>query len=283
KEWLDAVAALSRAANVECSLLVLRATKLPWSTQSSPSLNVQQQVASSKRKSSQLPLLWLQDLRASSLLANCSSSSDVRSTDEQKDISRLIRRLMPARLGPTPAASPPVSATSMIEGYEDDQNLLPALLSTMQACRYTTTPSLPDEEEGAMALAVPATHMRLISFDGLILVPAKGGSSSRSSGGNLTQIQSTSTNGTAAVPYLTSIDDGSTFRGKDIEALVIAPNTLFDLSMQLYDGLGQPVTVDTPTFSVSLRILPKPVDITSVSVSDDKFALLRTEGLSDTA
>ncbi|GIL61530.1 hypothetical protein Vafri_15963 [Volvox africanus] len=43
-EWLDVVAALSRAGNVECSLLVLRAMKLLWSTQSSPSVNVQQQV-----------------------------------------------------------------------------------------------------------------------------------------------------------------------------------------------------------------------------------------------
>ncbi|GIL68215.1 hypothetical protein Vafri_21474 [Volvox africanus] len=43
-EWLDVVAALSRAGNVECSLLVLRARKLLGSTQSSPSVNVQQQV-----------------------------------------------------------------------------------------------------------------------------------------------------------------------------------------------------------------------------------------------
>ncbi|GIL87669.1 hypothetical protein Vretifemale_15684, partial [Volvox reticuliferus] len=77
--------------------------------------------------------------------------------------------------------------------------------------------------------------------------------------------------------YLTSVDDGSTFRGKDIEALVIAPNTLFDLSIQLYDGLGQPVTVDTPTFSVSLSIRPN----TNISVpTNETFALLLSEGFS---
>ncbi|GIL68874.1 hypothetical protein Vafri_22131, partial [Volvox africanus] len=277
-EWLDVVAALSRAGNVECSLLVLRAMNLTWSTQSSPSVNVQQQAATgSKGKPSQLALLWLQDLRASSLVANCTTSSSnvLTTTDEQKEISGLVRHLMSARMGPTLKA--PGSVDSPVEGFEDGQNLLPSLINTIRACLYTPTQSSMNEDEGAMALAVPATHMRLISFDGVLLVPAEGGNgSSSSSEGNPTQTPNSVT-GTAAGPYLSSIDDGSTFHRTDIKALIVRPNTLFNLTIQLYDGLGQPVTVDTPTFSVGLHILLKPADATSVS-ADEKFALLRNEG-----
>ncbi|GIL61534.1 hypothetical protein Vafri_15963 [Volvox africanus] len=271
REWLDVVAALSRAGNVECSLLVLRAMNLTWSTQSSPSVNVQQQAATgSKGKPSQLPLLWLQDLGASSLVANCTTSSSnvLTTTDEKKEISGLVRHLMSARMGPTLKA--PGSVDSPVEGFEDGQNLLPSLINTIRACLYTPTQSSMNEDEGAMALAVPATHMRLISFDGVLLVPAEGSNgSSSSSEGNPIQTPSSVT-GTAAGPYLSSIDDGSTFREKDIKALIVRPNTFFNLTIQLYDGLGQPVTVDTPPFSVGLHILSNPADATSVS-ADEKF------------
>ncbi|GLI63818.1 hypothetical protein VaNZ11_006922 [Volvox africanus] len=274
KEWLDAVTALSQAGNVGCSLLVLMGTKLPWSTQSSPPVNVQQQ-ADRTRKPSQPSLIWLQDLRASSLLANCtpsssssSSSSNVSmTTDEQEEIAGLVRQ----RMGSTLTTTTPGSVNFPVEGYEDDQNLLSALIKLMQDCLSTPTPS--------PILAVPATHMRLISFNGVLLVPAKGGNgSSGSSGENPTQMPSNITC-TACGPYLSSIDDGSTFRGKDIEVLIVRPDTFFNLRIQLYDGLGQPVTVEIPTFLVSLRILPNPADATSVS-ADDKFALLLKEGLS---
>ncbi|GIL68216.1 hypothetical protein Vafri_21474 [Volvox africanus] len=272
-EWLDVVAALSRAGNVECSLLVLRARKLLGSTQSSPSVNVQQQAAAG----SKLPLLWVQDLRASSLVANCTTSSSnvLTTTDEKNEISGLVRHLMSARMGPTLKA--PGSVDSPVEGFEDGQNLFPSLINTIRACLYTPTQSSMNEDEGAMALAVPATHMRLISFDGVLLVPAEGGNgSSSSSEGNPTQTPSSVT-GTAAGPYLSSIDDGSTFHGTDIKALIVRPNTFFNLKIQLYDGLGRPVTVDIPTFSVGLRILSKPANAISES-ADEKFALLLNEG-----
>ncbi|GLI63811.1 hypothetical protein VaNZ11_006909 [Volvox africanus] len=268
REWLDAVTALSRAGNVGCSLLVLMGTKLPWSTQSSPPVNVQQQAADSKRKPSQPPLIWLQDLRASSLLATCtpssSSSSNVSTTsDEQKDIAQFVRQLMPSRMGPTLTATPPGSVNFPVEGYENDENLLPAMNKSSKACPF----------------AVPATHIRLISFNGVLLVPAKGGSgSSGSSGGNPTQMPSSITC-TACRPYLSSINDGMTFREKDIEVLIVSPDTFFNLQIQLYDGHSQPVTFDTPTSSVSVHILPNPVDVKSVSVHDE-LALLRTEGRS---
>ncbi|GIL68217.1 hypothetical protein Vafri_21474 [Volvox africanus] len=182
---------------------------------------------------------------------------------------------MSARMGPTLKA--PGSVDSPVEGFEDGQNLFPSLINTIRACLYTPTQSSMNEDEGAMALAVPATHMRLISFDGVLLVPAEGGNgSSSSSEGNPTQTPSSVT-GTAAGPYLSSIDDGSTFHGTDIKALIVRPNTFFNLKIQLYDGLGRPVTVDIPTFSVGLRILSKPANAISES-ADEKFALLLNEG-----
>ncbi|GIM11112.1 hypothetical protein Vretimale_14631, partial [Volvox reticuliferus] len=164
KNWNDSISTLSRAVREECSVVMLSETNLP----SSSTTRLQQQASGSSRLRSHLPLIWLQDLSASALLVNC--STPVSSANDQKSISQLLQNLLQARAtGISAKAPPPAPIPSAESSYGGNTNLLSFLTHMLHECRGS-----PDELEGAMALAVPATHMRLISFDGLILVPAKG-------------------------------------------------------------------------------------------------------------
>ncbi|GLI63810.1 hypothetical protein VaNZ11_006907 [Volvox africanus] len=217
-DLVQEVRTLSRSAREQCSLLMLSETKLLSAT--TPQQN----------SSSKLPLIWMRDLNASALLVNCAATGS-RSINGD-----LINKTQQEYLQHVPPPAPNPAAETNNGG---NANLPPFLKRMLSTCGNSS-----GQHGAAMALAVPATHMRLISFGGVLLVPTKGVQVLRSAG------------------Y-------STFDAEDIKALVVKPNTFFDLGVQLYDGLDQPVFVDTPTFSVSLSIHPDSTD-----------AILRSEGIS---
>jgi hypothetical protein len=78
--------------------------------------------------------------------------------------------------------------------------------------------------EDALAVAVPATHLRVMSLRGALVLPTDEGNGSNGGG-----------------PKYLNSTGGRAFAQEDIRALVIAPNQVFDLEVQLFDGLGQPV------------------------------------------
>lgn len=172
----------------------------------------------------QPPLLWLLDMNVSALKAKCSAEQGVE--DAGKEISQMVQ------ISQQPSPWSPLSAAA--SGFElgSSSSALSSLLSTLQICggAPSFTPRAPDI---AQTLAVPPTHLRLISFDGFLLIPAQGvhNSSSLSSSVETTR------------QVLTSAGKFTAFKGPDVEALLIVPNTFFQLAIQLYDGLDQPVAV----------------------------------------
>ncbi len=139
----------------------------------------------------------------------------------------------------------------------ENSALLSQLVSMLQACDgYSVSNS-----SQAMALAVPATHMRLTGFNGTILIKKLTSSSSSDPSSLLVnagppsaiftrgaeqQIASSSAISSSDVGSgssgRSSNASGTSFRGENIQALVVAPNAYFNLSVQLYDDLGQPVS-----------------------------------------
>ncbi|GIL61377.1 hypothetical protein Vafri_15845 [Volvox africanus] len=207
-DLLKQVSTLSRSVREQCSLLMLM--ELLWASE-------QQQPQNSS--GNKLPLIWMRDLDASSLLANCLTTGGDSSIDTAQFLEEWQQARTTGLKAPRPASNPAAETNN-----GDNANVL-FLKQRLSACRNT------GQQDVAMPLAVPATHMRLFSFGGVLLVPAEGGTILRSVG-------------------------HSTFRESDIGALVVKPNTFFNLGVQLYDGLDQPVFVDTPTFSVNLSINP---------------------------
>ncbi|GIL61375.1 hypothetical protein Vafri_15845 [Volvox africanus] len=219
------VSTLSRSVREQCSLLLLM--ELLWASE-------QQQPQNSS--GNKLPLIWMRDLDASSLLANCLTTGGDSSIDTAQFLEEWQQARTTGLKAPRPASNPAAETNN-----GDNANVL-FLKQRLSACRNT------GQQDAAMPLAVPATHMRLFSFGGVLLVPAEGGTILRSVG-------------------------HSTFRESDIGALVVKPNTFFNLGVQLYDGLDQPVFVDTPTFSVNLSINPISINSNTTDV------VLRSGGL----
>ncbi|GLC74739.1 hypothetical protein PLESTF_001550200 [Pleodorina starrii] len=283
RRWSRAVSALSWAANLNCSMLVFWETRLPSSatvaaTYSSRAASVSKAAAAARVQEVQsLPLLWLQDLSASSLQASCSSLSSIDSNSssgggdadsEALGIAQIIQQRIQARhsaAASTAAAAAAITATAASPpppppppqqepkgNVATYANSLPLLLKMLKACGED-----PEAQQaaGVLPLAVPATHMRVMNISGALLLPHVG---------------------TAGAPpqYLHSTD-GRAFSEADIRALVVAPNIAFDLQIQLFDSLGQPVVIDTPTFEVSITIR-RPLEANSSSSKETTQAVLRS-------